>query len=108
MVLCSLNSAFLLLFRDKHNNDIDDAMYPVLSAQSICRIAAMTKLGRFYFVICITLTGEQVSMVTKPRSLELLGHSVSPRNRTTMDNNGPLATKGVRVYTNFCKKINME
>ena len=32
-------------------------------------------LGKIYCVICIKSTGEQASMVTKPRTLGLLGHS---------------------------------
>ena len=31
--------------------------------------------GKIYRVICIKSTGEQVSMVMKPRTLGLLGHS---------------------------------
>ena len=55
----------------------DNVLYPVSSAQCICCIAAMTitKPGKIYCVICIKSTGEQVSMVTKPRTLELLGNS---------------------------------
>ena len=35
----------------------------------------MTKPGKIYFVIFIKLTGEHVSMMTKPRIHGLLGHS---------------------------------
>ena len=58
-----------VLFRN--NNSNDDTLYPVSSAQCICRISAMTNI-----VLDIAKsTGKQVRMVTKPRTLELLGHS---------------------------------
>ena len=48
-------------------------MYPVSSAQFICCIAAMAKLGNL-LLVGNKKTGEQVNMVTKPRTLGLLGH----------------------------------
>ena len=69
MVLCNLYSAIFLLVSHKDNND--DALHPVSSAQYICRIAVMTEPDKIYCVICIKSTGEQVSMVTKPRTLGL-------------------------------------
>ena len=43
MVLCSLESNILLLFRKKESND--DALYPVSSVECIGRIVVMAKLG---------------------------------------------------------------
>ena len=44
MVRCSLLSAILLSYRKKDSNY--EAMYPVSSAQIICRIAAIKKPGK--------------------------------------------------------------
>ena len=66
IILCNLHSAILLLFLSKDSNN--DALCPVLSPQCICRIAAMTMLGKIYCVICIKSTGEHVIMATKPHT----------------------------------------
>ena len=74
MVLCSMKSAILLLFRNKESND--DALCPVSSFKCICRIAVMANPGKIYCLILFDMykSSEHASIVTKPRTLGLFGH----------------------------------
>ena len=76
VVLCSVLNAILLLFWKRDSNN--EAFYPVSSAKLIYRNAAMIIPDKIYCLIRIK--GEQVRMVTKPRTLGLFGHCNNYQN----------------------------